>query len=75
MLFGLVKRATYCLVKERLVHRGVMYLRWINRWPVDLVVPGSSSAGGGNPHNSERGSISHTFSSSPSNSPDMTEII
>ena len=49
--------------------------QWLNRWPADLVVPGSSHAWGGDLFNRKRGSIAHSFPLYFTDRPDMTEIL
>ena len=49
--------------------------QWVKPWPADLVVVGSSPAGGGDLFNCNRGSIAHSLSISSTHHPDLTEIL
>ena len=49
--------------------------KWVKRWPADLAVPGSVSAGGGNTFHRRRSASVYSLSLSSSHRPDMTEIL
>ena len=73
------KPLVYCQIRILYIvlytRKGVPEAQWVKPWPADLVVVGSSPAGGRDLFNGNRGSIAHSLSLLSTHHPDLTEIL